>query len=410
MRTKISITLVAALALTTVAAPASAAPDDEAWPHCRETSVIKQDLPNGTRWQMCWRTDAKTGLVLDKVAVKGPRDPKLAMVLDSITLAQLNVPYDTGETEFNDLTSFGMGAEALQPLAPADCKGTRRGEWTGTGESSQKVLCISVQEHGLAYRSADGGDGDLPRSKQGNDLVLSVISKVGWYEYMAEYRLSDNGKITARLGATGDLSPGDFSDKHHGWPVGQGNSQFSANHYHTAFWRVHPNIGGTGKNAVEQFDTVREGAGPTSAKFKTTRKTIAREANLSTALRRKWRMVSPTSKNTDGHPRSYELVFGTNDLYEAHKELVPDVSVTEYKACEKFATFNLDPQCRGKSVLEFANREKITNPLIWVRVGFHHIPRDEDQSPMPTHWQGFDLVPRDFSADNQLAAPPAPAS
>ena len=39
---------------------------------------------------------------------------------------------------------------------------------------------------------------------------------------------------------------------------------------------------------------------------------------------------------------------------------------------------------------------------MWVRVGFHHVPRDEDQSPMPLHWQGFDLVPRDFTETNPL--------
>lgn len=38
----------------------------------------------------------------------------------------------------------------------------------------------------------------------------------------------------------------------------------------------------------------------------------------------------------------------------------------------------------------------MTDPVAWVNVGFHHIPRDEDQSPMPVHWQNFQLVPRDF--------------
>ena len=45
----------------------------------------------------------------------------------------------------------------------------------------------------------------------------------------------------------------------------------------------------------------------------------------------------------------------------------------------------------------------MTNPVMWVRVGFHHVPRDEDQSPMPVHWQGFGLVPRDFTEINRLA-------
>src|SRR5690606_15961360 len=41
-------------------------------------------------------------------------------------------------------------------------------------------------------------------------------------------------------------------------------------------------------------------------------------------------------------------------------------------------------------------------PVAWVNVGFHHVNRDEDQSPMPIHWQGFTLYPRDFSAMNPM--------
>ncbi|MEV4118001.1 hypothetical protein [Micromonospora sp. NPDC049645] len=37
--------------------------------------------------------------------------------------------------------------------------------------------------------------------------------------------------------------------------------------------------------------------------------------------------------------------------------------------------------------------ETLTDPVLWVRIGFHYLPRDEDQSPMRAHWQGFDLMP-----------------
>jgi primary-amine oxidase len=405
MRTKAWIALPAAMMIVVAAGATTARAADEPWPYCGGSSVIQKDLPNGTRWQMCWRIDAKSGLVLDKIAVKGSRDGKLIMVMDSITLAQLNVPYDTGETEYNDLTSFGLGADALQPLTGGNCNGTMRGERTATGEDAKKVLCLSVEERGLAYHSADNGVNGAPRVKQGQDLVLRVISKVGWYEYVTEYRFADTGEITSRLGATGDLSPNDFGDAKHGWPIGAGAARLAANHYHSAFWRVHFDIGGNGKNVVEQLDTRKTGTGALSAIFDTTRKTIDREASLTTALRRKWRVVSSTSLNGDGHARSYELVFGANDAYEGHKETVPDVTFTQFKACEKFATFNLDPQCPGRSVLQYVNNETMTDPVMWVRVGFHHIPRDEDESPMPMHWQGFELVPRDFTADNPIAPP-----
>lgn len=60
----------------------------------------------------------------------------------------------------------------------------------------------------------------------------------------------------------------------------------------------------------------------------------------------------------------------------------------------------VDPACagRGTSVDKWTNGETLTHPVMWVNVGFHHIPRDEDQSPMPMHWQGFQPVPRDVTA------------
>jgi primary-amine oxidase len=375
---------------------------------CVTSATVRETLPNGTTWQMCWHMDARAGLVLDKVFFSAKRSATPLEVLQSIRLGQLNVPYDSGETEFNDLTDYGFGGDNLQTLTGDDCKGgsARKGSDGGPEGTRRNVLCVSAEQSGLAYRLKDE-DGDTPKvySKQGYDLVLRSISKVGWYEYVSEYRFGDTGQIAVRLGATGDLSPIDYVKANDGWPVGKGAKDYAAMHYHNAFWRVDFNIGGAGKEKVEQYDTKVSGHGSMSAKLVTTKTTIAKEGSFTKANRRWWRVVSSTSKNTDGHLRSYELVTGANDVYEAHPETTPDVTFTQAHACEKFATGNADPQCpRQKTILDFAkNKETMTDPIMWVRVGFHHVPRDEDQSPMPLHWQGFDLTPRDFTAINPAA-------
>jgi primary-amine oxidase len=375
---------------------------------CVSSAQVKETLPNGTTWQMCWHMDGRAGLVLDKVYFSAKRSTTPTQVLESIRLGQLNVPYDSGETEFNDLTDFGFGGDNMQTLAGDDCKGgsARKGSDGGPEAHRRNVLCVSAESSGLAYR-LDDEDGDTPKvySKQGFDLVLRSISKVGWYEYVSEYRFGDSGQISARLGATGDLSPGDYVKANDGWPVGKNAKDYAAMHYHNAFWRVDMNIAGAGKEKVEQYDTKVSGHGSMGAKLITSKTTIAKEGSFTKANRRWWRLVSSTSKNTDGHLRSYQLVTGANDVYEAHPETTPDVTFTQYHACEKFATGNADPQCRTKkTILDFAkDKETMTNPIMWVRVGFHHVPRDEDQSPMPLHWQGFDLTPRDFTAINPAA-------
>ncbi len=79
------------------------------------------------------------------------------------------------------------------------------------------------------------------------------------------------------------------------------------------------------------------------------------------------------------------------------------MTFTQYNACQEFATHNQNPSCAMQSILDYAQgTQAITNPVAWVNVGFHHLVRDEDQSPMPVHWQGFELVSRDFWAQNPL--------
>ncbi|MEU7901479.1 primary-amine oxidase [Actinoplanes sp. NPDC049118] len=374
---------------------------------CAAANTVRETLPNGTTWQLCWRIHARSGLVLEDVRISSRRYPESVRVLRSVTLAQLNVPYDSGETEYNDITDYGFGGEYLQTLAGDDCRGgsARVGSDGDAVPRRRKVLCVSAEASGPAYRLRNDGAPTKPYARQGHDLVLRTVSKVSTYEYIAEYRLHDDGEISARLGATGDLSPVDVGSADNGWPVGKGARGFATSHYHSAFWRVDFDLAGRGGEQVEQYDTRVAGRGSTAARLRTSRRVIAREGSFSKANRRWWRVVSRTARNADGHARSYELVTAASDVYEAHPETTPDVTFTQHHGCEKYATDNTDPQCAaGRSILDYArNAEIMTNPVMWVRVGFHHVPRDEDQSPMPLHWQGFDLVPRDFTEVNRLA-------
>ncbi|MEV6493536.1 primary-amine oxidase [Actinoplanes sp. NPDC051633] len=398
------------LGLTLAPAPAQATPV-QATPFkpapCATESTVHETLPNGTVWDLCWRMDERAGLVLEKISVAYAKHPQPVQVLKSIRLGQLNVPYDSGDTEYNDLTDYGFGGWDLETLTGDDCKGgsARVGSDGGAEPQRRKVLCVSAEPSGLAYR-LHGYDDEQEKvySKQGHDLVLRSISKVGWYEYVTEFRLADDGTISARLGATGDLSPGDYVNADRGWPIGKGNRDFAAMHYHSAFWRVDFNIDGKGGERVEQFDTKVDGRGEMAPRLTTTHKTIGTEGTFTKANRRWWRVVSGSSRNTDQHLRSYELVTGADDRYEAHPETTPDVIFTQHHKCEMFATGNADPECADRtSILDFAkDKEALKDPIMWVRVGFHHVPRDEDQSPMPLHWQGFDLAPRDFTAQNPL--------
>jgi primary-amine oxidase len=388
----------AARAATDQRAPATAP--------CGTATPISRTLPGGTTWTMCWRISGTRGLVLEKIAYRPKKEPRPITVLASAALAQVDVPYDSGSVEYNDLSDIGFGNTAVD-IGPAECPGGAiSSAYVPSQEHTVKALCVTTAPHGYAYRNDDYDAHGNPKryTAQGSDLVVFSVSQLGWYEYVTEWNFSDDGTVTAKVGATGDLSPSDYSGQGTGWPIGKGDHDRATSHYHSVFWRLDFDLDGSSRARVEQYDTRRDGRGSGAAILRTTRTPVTRELAATSALRRWWRVVSTAGRNADGHPRSWELVQQHSDHYDAHAYTSKDVYVTQYRACEQLASGNSDPACagRGTSVDKWADGETLTHPVMWVNVGFHHIPRDEDQTPMPMHWQGFQLVPRDVTAMSPL--------
>jgi primary-amine oxidase len=389
-RVPVVVTAVAALAGLGIA-PAHAAPEPRAAaaPACSGNYRIDKTMSNGARWQMCWEIRALAGLVLTKVTYT-PRGGRPTQVLSRASLAEMHVPYDIGQPRYFDLSAIGFGGDSIQTLAPRECPG---GELRSHG--GRQVLCVEDQPRGLAYKHDEVG-----RSIQGHDLVVFVDSQLGWYDYLTEWRFGDDGSITPRSGATGSLSPGDFTDARTGWPIGVGATRFSENHSHNAFWRIDFDINSQTGNKAEQFDFT--GSGTAARQMR--RAAVSRESAVDLAPMRFWRVVNPNALNADRHAMSWEVNVEDSDQYRGpadEKFTHHDVYVTQYRLCEELAAGNPAPGCR-KAVNEYVNGETITDPVLWVNVDYHHVPRDEDEDPMPTHWQGFKILPRDVTARSPL--------
>ncbi|MGW8401381.1 copper amine oxidase [Streptomyces lydicus] len=391
----------------TTAAPAPA-------PACSPAYRVTQTLDGGTVWRMCWHYEGNAGLVLDDVSYqpKGERVP--IKVLTTAKLAQIHVPYDDGKAEYDDLTGQDF-AQGLQRLDPAECPGgtlkTVRvpGAWD-PAHPDVSGLCATTRARGHAYRMGGFPGSDTKTYQlQGKDLLLYTVNKVGWYEYITEWRFSGDGTMTFQVGATGTVSPNDYdAGDGRGMPLGKGAKDYATSHSHNVFWRLNFGLDGSSGNKFEQFDstlTTRPGGGTPT--IRTTRTPVTKELAGDAGPMRWWRVVSATGKNRDGHPRSYEIVPGHTSKYGGRGYTKHDVYVTEYNKCEQFASNNL-ANCgagTGRSVDSWVNGQPLTHPIAWVNIGFHHIARDEDQEPMPVHWQGFQLVPRDVTAMNPLTPP-----
>jgi len=376
---------------------------------CSAAYRIEQKLSGGTTWRMCWRYDGKAGLVLEKISYQPKGETKPIKVLNSARLGQIHVPYDDGSVEYDDLTGFGF-AQGLMPLKATECPGgtiktVKVPEAWDPQNPNVKGLCTTTRSRGHAYRM-QGDTANKVYQAQGKDLLVYTVNQVGWYEYMTEWRFQDDGTVTMNVGATGSLSYDDYdAGDGRGWPIGKGGRAKATSHSHNVFWRLDFALDGSTKNRVEQYDSTvtAPASGDRAPKTKTSVTKVSKELAGDVKAYRWWRMVSATGKNKDGHARSYEIVPGVSTKYPGRSYTKHDVYVTEYAACEKFATHN--PGCGNgypKSVDKWVGGQTLKHPITWMNVGFHHIARDEDQQPMPVHWQGFSIVPRDVTAMNPL--------
>ncbi|MEU6367943.1 copper amine oxidase [Streptomyces sp. NPDC046931] len=399
----------------TAAAPAATQPRAAAQPaaQCSAAYRIEQKLSTGTTWRMCWRYDSHAGLVLEHVSYQPPGEARPIQVLNSARLAQIDVPYDDGSVEYSDLTGAGFG-QGLSAMAPAECPGgtikaVKVPNAPDPRHPDVNGLCTTTRSRGHAYRM-QSDTGNKVYQAQGKDLLIYTVNKVGWYEYITEWRFQDDGTVNMNVGATGSLSPLDYdAGDGRGWPIGKGARAYATSHSHNVFWRLDFGLDGSSRNHVEQYDSrvSPPARGAQAPSNKTTRTNITKELAGDVRNMRWWRVVSDTGKNKDGHARSYELVPGASTKYLGREFTRHDPYFTEYDRCEQFASDNLGNCGRGagKSVDKWVNGQTLTHPVVWVNVGFHHIARDEDQQPMPVHWQGFSIAPRDVTAMNPLTPP-----
>jgi primary-amine oxidase len=412
----LAVALTGTISAVTPGSPAAATPAPEDPGLGCGSAEITHTLDTGSAWRMCVRNENVKGLVLEQIQFRPAPGPSMPTewlpVVDSLYLAQLNVPYDGGTIGFNDLTGFGFGGYNMlrqnEKLCPGQTMDVEQSFIFGYDLIERTIpgICLDEVSTGLGWASHESNDARSDSYvQQARALEISSMTKISWYEYQQKITLSDQGTITVGLGATGDLAPVDLlftTDPSTGWPINPADgdpTRHAQSHWHNAIYRVDFGID-SGEQQVEQWDYSRPDPGlPARIEGTGTIRTQAFHAPDDVDPQTWWRVLNPASLNADGHPQSYEIV---NDAIQDPWDALtrPKVSFTNNHPCQEYASDNLNIGCPNLSVPDYVAAETapLTDPVAWVNVGFHHIVRDEDQSPMPAHWQQFSLVPRDLVA------------
>ena len=368
--------------------------------HCSDQYYIEATLPNESKWDLCWEHRQREGIVFHHVFYT-PKNGSRSQVLYNAAIAQIHVPYDDNGARYHDVTDYGIGSGNMQTLTSSECPNGTLKKFNG-----KNVVCQQIEKGHIAHH-ADSG------KKHGNALSLFSISKIGAYHYIPQWRFFDDGTIQPSMGATGALQRFATGVTNVGWQVNSNRTGIA--HLHNFFWRLDFDLGSSGTDDfVEEFNfPLSSGKRVRSVTKFTTEK--AREVNPTTL--RSWRVVDGNAVNSNGHKRSYEILLDES----GHKDKGPsnepythnDFFVTKANDCEKFASHNPTTNSCKKNLAQFVNGENISGKdvIVWVGLTFYHMPRVEDTPHMDAHWNHFNIVPRDWHANNPLGSSvPAPVN
>jgi hypothetical protein len=374
------------------AGAASAAPGD----NCSGDYYVNQAFASGARWQLCWEHHGLSGVILSDVYYTPPGG-SARKVLHEASLAQIHVPYDDNGARFHDVTDYGLGGGNLNDMTAADCPGG-----TLLRHGTKDAVCKQVKKLHPGYQHRG-------RRATGQTLELFSVSHVGAYNYIPTWSFHDDGTIAPSVGATGRLQRFG-SNTLYGWPI-RTTATTGISHMHNYHFRLDFDFDdGPDQEVVEEIDHVRVGA---TREKQVTVFTSETARPLDLGLRRSWRILDLGLNNPAGRAISYQL----EPSHHAHRFDGPSFEpwtanqlyVTQWSSCENYATHNdLAGGC-GTDLTAFVNGQSVYGQdlVVWYSLSFHHLPTDEDEPNMHAHWDGFEIVPRDWTAANPRPEAPA---
>lgn len=366
---------------------------------CSGDYYVNETLPNGSVWAFCWEHRYREGIAVRNVYFTPPGG-QMRKVLYEGNISQIHVPYDDNGTRYHDVTDYGIGGSRLEELIQDDCP-----DGSLLSHQSKAVVCKRVNRRGHVYKS--GSDG-----LQGHALAIFSVSKVGSYSYVPVWQFFDDGTINPMMGATGKLQRRGVSNAY-GWPI-RSNAISGISHIHNYYWRLDFELGEDRTNdIVEEIDLLPSNNG-LERTVSVTRLITETARSIDPEKMRSWRIRDGELTNSHEQPISYELL----PLKVGHRDVGPadepwthnDLYVTQVKACERFVSHNTISANCPEDIAGFVDGESLDDAdvVLWFGVSFHHIPRDEDEVFMHTHWDGFQIVPRDWTSQNPFISTQTP--
>ena len=359
---------------------------------CAEGNYLEESLPSSARWDLCWLVRSAEGVVLSEIHYTPPAGER-RKILQEASLAQIEVIYDDARATLYPVSEPGLGGAQLLTLAAGDCP---NGELLSA--EKRTILCKQRAARGYLYKYYD-------QQRQGDDFTLFSATQIGQQLYIVQWRLVDDGTIEPMVGEGGRLWR-QGGNAQSGWPVAA-NGTLGIGYLLNYWWRLDFDIGGNGANDMVEEFTVSPASNNTQRISSAAALTSEGGQSTDPDQKRSWRVRDGALNNSDGHAISYHLdpkAAGYRDEGSASQPWRQhDFYVTVAHPCERLAIHNpVGSENCGDNVAAFANDESLAGAdiVVWYRSTTHRLPRAEDTPVLGVQWQGFQLLPRDWTAQN----------
>ena len=364
---------------------------------------VVETFANGAAWDFCWSTRERDGLVIQGARWRAPGAAAPYPVLADGRLAQLHVAYDDGDVAYNDVTQYGLGGTWLQELDAADCPGGRL-----LAERGRRVACVFASDGRSSHRGRATADA-------GQRVTLFTVSQVGAYTYIVAWHFHADGTLEPVVGASGALQrAGADPTLPFGRTLANEPDTLWLSHTHAYHWRLDLDLGERADD--DAFVASVHERDPDGRRRRVSR-VQAEEAAFAPAPEalQAWHLMerppAPGSDPIGGRGYALEASGGGHAFVPGTSgaEGASDLHVTVARDCERHASQNARffPGCPD-GIGAFVDGESLAGAdlVLWKRISFHHVPRNEDRPRMHTHWDGLAMRPVNVAASTPgLGAP-----
>jgi primary-amine oxidase len=412
--------------------------------HATRLGIDQPDGPSFTldgnqvrwdRWSFHVRPDQRVGMIIGTVRYRDhDRD---RTVLYEGSLSEISVPYMDPSIgwynlNFMDAGEFVTGGLAHQLIRGIDCPTNAQYlsqvvvKDNGHPRDGPDVICLFERPTGdVAWRHEETTIEGRPK----RDLVVRFTAVLGNYDYVFDWVFQPDGTIRVAVGATGiaeskvvaERSAADRPAGGPDRPRADAYGRFvdrnivAVNHDHFFSFRLDLDVDGAANSFErDRLETVRLPAEhPRRSIWAMRGETAKREQDAMLDVDMDypslWRITSPTARNANGYPTSYQILPGMTANTLLSEDDWPrqragftnhHLWITPYAADEQYAAGMYPTLSRpGEGLPRWTSRNRgieQTDIVAWVTVGLHHVVRAEDWPVMPVVWHSFELRPFDF--------------